>query len=258
MTLLSLYERYQHVLASRPHSGRFLPYDWDALPESLDARWLAYSQMLSEFSRELANVINDLTNYVPRLEAWSEVVRALSNEEKLTACREFIDPLATVAVGLPYAIKARFVFAIAHLCHQANRARQGQDWQDNLTWDGDIKMDAAETLGSNWPSFKRLKARLDTVNGKAFRQATHDFRNAYNHRLSPRFVIGMTQMITRHVDPNTNSVFYGFGGMEALDLAEVSALLAAQRDNCYGVFEAFQALVQEHVTVITSNNTAAN
>lgn len=235
-----------------------MPYDWDTLPKSLDAPWLAYSQMLSEFSRELANVINDLTSYVPRLEAWSDVVRSLSNDEKLAACREFIDPVAIVAVGLPYAIKARFVFAIAHLCHQANRARRGKDWQENLTWDSDIKMDVAETLGGDWSAFKCLKTRLDTVNGKAFREATHDFRNAYNHRLSPRFVIGMTQMVTRHVDPKTKSVSYGFGGMEALDLAEVSALLAAQRDNCYGVFEAFQTLVQEQVTVITSNSTVAN
>lgn len=150
MTLLSLYERYQLNFASRPASGRSMPYDWDTLPKSLDARWLAYSQMLSEFSRELANVINDLTSYVPRLEAWSDVVRSLSNDEKLAACREFIDPVATVAVSLPYAIKARFVFAIAHLCHQANRARQGKDWQDNLTWDSDIKMDVAETLGGDW------------------------------------------------------------------------------------------------------------
>lgn len=235
-----------------------MPYDWDVLPKSLDVRWLAYSQMLSEFSRELANVINDLTNYVSRLEAWSEVMRTLSNDEKLEACREFIDPLAIVAVGLPYAIKARFVFAIAHLCHQANRARQGRDWQDNLTWDGDIKMDAAETLGGDWPSFKRLKVRLDTVNGKAFKQATHDFRNAYNHRLSPRFVIGITQMVTRQVDPKTKSVYYGFGGIEPLDLAEVSALLTAQRDNCYRVFEAFQALVLEHVTVITAKGMVSN
>jgi hypothetical protein len=165
---------------------------------------------------------------------------------------DFFEPLAIVAVGLPYAIKNRFAFAIAHLCHQANRAHKGKDWRDDLTLDRGITISVAKRLGDGWKSFEPLEAALDKLNDKAFTAATHDFRHAYNHRLSPRFVIGITQTVKRRTNPNAQSACYAFGGDEPLDLAEVSVALAEQRDHCYSAFDAFQALVHEHADAIAS------
>ena len=246
----ALYEQYLTALEATPPIGRFAPYGWSPLPDRLGAQWMAYDQMLSEFSRELANIINDLTHHVRRLEAWASVTTRLSNEDKLEATREFIDPLAIVAVGMPYAIRGRFAFATAHLCHQANQARQVVSWLDDLDLDHSIDMSTAEARGHGWKAFGRLKLRLEKINGAAFKRATHDFRHAYNHRFSPRFVIGLSQIVTRRVDRRSNAVGYAFGGIEPLQLSAVSTLLAKERDHCHAAFEAFQALVAEHAKAI--------
>ena len=43
---------------------------------------------------------------------------------------------------------------------------------------------------------------------------------------------------------------YGFGGNDALDLAEIAGLIEKERDQCYLAFEAFQDLVAEQLTAI--------
>jgi hypothetical protein len=109
-----------------------MPYRWWQLPESLSVRWMAYVEMLQEFASELANIINDLTHNVHRLRAWEKTVSQRSNDEKLAATHEFINILGTVALGQPYAIKSRFAYAAAHLCHQANRAKEAGARKDDF------------------------------------------------------------------------------------------------------------------------------
>jgi hypothetical protein len=208
---LALYKKYRAAFDAVSAPARRMPYDWSNLPDALGFQWMAYGLMLPEFSRELANIINRLTDDVPRLEAWSKVVAPLSEKDRMRANLEFIDPLATVAVCRPSVIRSRFTFAAAHLCHQANRAKQGKAWRDDLPLDEEIYMDTAERVGADWRKFGRLKLRLEKINGAAFKKATHDFRNAYNHRFSPHFAVGMSQIVTRKVDPTTNQVTYGFG-----------------------------------------------
>jgi hypothetical protein len=102
--MLIIYEKYLTALDAKLPTGRIMPHNWSKLLDPLSIRWMAYSLMLSEFSRELANIINKLTNDIRRLEAWAEIVESLSDEDKMRANLEFINPLATVAVGLPYGI----------------------------------------------------------------------------------------------------------------------------------------------------------
>jgi hypothetical protein len=245
---VALYQKYRDAFDAIPPTGRPMPYDWSNLPSPLGIQWMAYGLILPEFSRELANIINRLTADVPRLEAWSKVVAPLSEEDKMRANLEFIDPLATVAVCRPSVIRSRFAFAAAHLCHQANRAKQGKAWRDDLPLDQKIYMDTAEKVGAGWRKFGRLKLRLEKINGAKFKTATHDFRNAYNHRFSPHFAVGMSQIATRKVD--RAKVTYGYGLFKPLDLGELAELLTVERDRCYAAFEAFQALVAEHEAVI--------
>lgn len=247
---ISTYQAFQEALAQTPRDGRLMPYRWHKLPDPLGARWIAYSQMLGEFASELANTINHFTHHVHHLQAWAAVVEPMSSQEKLQATHEFIDSLATISVNLPYVIRSRFIFATAHLCHQANRTRIGVAWKDDLELDGAIYMDEADRCGAGWRAYNRLKLRLEAIAGKAFRSATHDFRNAYNHRFSPRFVVGITDVVKRKVDKKTGTVSYVFGGLEPLDLRTVAGLLANQRDRCYRAFEAFQTLVNEHASEI--------
>lgn len=206
--------------------------------------------MLDEFARELANVINDLTRYTHQLEAWAATVEPLSAEEKLDATHQFIDVLATTAVNLPYVIRSRFIFATAHLCHQANITKNPITWIDDLPLDGEIYFDTADRAGAGWRKYNPLKRGLENIAGKSYREATHDFRNAYNHRFSPRFVVGITRLVSRRKHNTSGQAAYEFGGMPALELTTVAALLVQQRDHSYAAFEAFQKLAHEHERAI--------
>lgn len=246
-----LYVAYRGELDDSPVGGRFLPYRWWTLPNPISAIWMPYSQMLDEYASELANIINDLTHHVQRLKAWARVIATLSDEEKLAATHEFIDMLGTVALGAPYAIKSRFAFAAGHLCHQANIAKDPDGWRDEFPDEQTLYLNDIDPICAGWARYRAFKRRVEPLAGSLFKAATEDFRNAYNHRFSARFVIGMSGTVSRVVGQG-GQVGYAIGGTEPLDLDRVSDLLAVQRDLCYRAFEAFQAFVEEQIGLITA------
>jgi hypothetical protein len=247
------YREYRRTLKTTPFKGRYVEYEWDELPDQLHVIWMPYAQMLKEFSREVANALNALTGYTHRLAAWRDTVDSMSTRQQLDAAVEFIDPLGTVALNLPYVIRSRFIFATAHLCHQANRASQGKAWKDDLPLDAEIWFETADGYGGSWKQYAKLKTRLERIGAKDYQAATNDFRNAYNHRFSPRIVVGLTQIVTRRVDRSSGDVSYEFGGTPALTLKKVVELLEAQCQHCYRAFEAFQGMVREHEAAIVAS-----
>lgn len=250
---VGMYRAYREARARLPLAGRFMPYRRHELPEKLSIIWMAYSQMLSEFSTELANTVNNLTNHVHRLHAWSIVIEPMNDEEKMAVTHEFVDVLATNAVNLPYVIKSRFAFATAHLCHQANMTRDFASWEDDLPLDVEIDLNTSGIYGRGWgKAYNRVKLAVEAIGGQAFRDATGDFRNAYNHRFSPRFVFGLTGMVTRQKNAGTGQFYYGFGGRDALALADIVDLLDAECTRTYAAFEALQRLVDEQIKAIVN------
>lgn len=246
------YRQYRKVLKATPFKGRYMPYGWGSLPNSLPFGWMAYSEMFEEFSREIANIINDLSRYTHQLTAWRDVVAGLDDDGKMSVAVEFVDPLATITLNLPYVIRSRFIFAVAHLCHQANRAKQLNDWKDDLPLDDQVYFAQADTYGALWKRYKKLKKSLEYIGAKDYQVTTINFRNTYNHRFSPRVVIGETQIITRNVDPETKMVRYSYGGTSPLTLEVVVLLLEQQYSHCYKAFECFQELVREHEEAISA------
>ncbi len=87
--------------------------------------------------------------------------------------------------------------------------------------------------------------------------ATNDFWNAYNHRFSPRIVLGISRFVTRRVNEDTGAVSYGFGASPALTLPHVVELLEAQCERAHRAFESFQQLIREHEAAICVHNTAS-
>lgn len=255
---VGMYRAYREARAHLPLAGRFMPYNWYTLPEKMSALWMAYSLMLGEFSTELANTINDLTNHVQRLQAWATVIEPMDDNEKMAVTHEFIDVLATNAVNLPYVIKSRFAFATAHLCHQANMTRDFASWQDDLPLDVEIDLNTSGIYGRGWgKKYNRVKLAVEAIGGQAFKDATGDFRNAYNHRFSPRFVFGVTGMVTRHKNTGTGQFYYGFGGRDALALTDIVDLLGAECTRTYTAFEALQRLVDEQIKAIVNLEASA-
>jgi hypothetical protein len=52
-----LYRQYQQAFRLVTFDSRFMKYGWCKLPQLLDGMWMPYSQMIVEFSQEIANAI---------------------------------------------------------------------------------------------------------------------------------------------------------------------------------------------------------
>ncbi|MCA3699744.1 MAG: integrase [Brevundimonas sp.] len=240
---IALYRRYRQALKITPFTGRFMPYDWSPLPHTLSAPLLIYSQMLDDYARELANSINDLTHREQRLRAWAAVLEDQPDKAVMEAHHALVGDVATVGLGLPYVIRSRFLFAVTHLSHQANQARQ-TDWRDDLPADDEIYMHVMDKAARSWRRYGRFKEKMQGIGGDDFRNATGNFRNLYQHRFSPRVGQGLTQIVTREAGED-GAVRYGIGGRAPLSIADVAAAILVQRDRSYAAFGAFQSLVEE-------------
>ena len=248
--LVGFYQAYRSAIDSTEIGGRFMTYRWWSLPNRMSALWMPYSQMLGDFAPELANIINDLTHHVHRLRAWAAVLEPLDDEDKHEVAHEFVEHLGTVALGMPYAIKSRFAFAAGNLCHQANMAGDLPGWADNFP-SNNLYLNDIEPFCRGWRRYRRFKVAVERIAGTAFKDASDDFRNTYNHGFSSRFVLGITASVTRE-QRSDGSVSYGFGGNPPLGLPAVADLLAIERDCCYAAFDAFQTLVNEQITAIVA------
>ena len=124
-------------------------------------------------------------------------------------------------------------------------AKDIANWRDDFPNDRALYLNDIEPFCTSWQSYRAFKLRVEPISGASFKRATKDFRNAYNHRFSARFLIGMSAMATRIADDD-DRVCYGIGGSEPIKLDQIADLLATERDNCYQAFEAFQALIEEH------------
>jgi hypothetical protein len=252
---VELYERYLKTLPAVPFKGRVMPYDWGQLPASLHFDWMAYGEMFREYSIEIANSLNQLTDYVHRLRAWDLALAGSDDDQKMEALHEFIDPISTTALNLPYAIRARFIFAVTHLCHQANKALPGQQWEDDLPNDKDIGFKQAEKYGDRWSAYDPCRDAFEKISKDGFETATSNFRNSYHHRFSPRVLLGISGLLRRRRgDSAKGAVQYAWGGTKPLQLKQIVDVLTAQCDRCYAAFDAFRELVREHEAAIAKHN----
>jgi len=71
--LLDIYKKFLELRHWEKGPGKLADYEWYSLPEKLPFELMAYSQMLSEHARELANSINELYRYVVNRGFKSEV-----------------------------------------------------------------------------------------------------------------------------------------------------------------------------------------
>ena len=248
----NILQEYSTILEQTKSSLPIAPYDWHALSKTLPGEWLAYSQFLSEHAGQLANVINDLRRYIKSLSAWNKVLETMNEEqEKYNIVTEYVSPLATLTLNMPYIIRSRFVYSIAHLSHQANKLKQAS-WIDDLPIDNKIYFEEADKYSKPWKKYKKLKLALEKIANKEYDKSTHYFRNKYNHRYSSNIEVGLTGFVTRTVNKE-GRVSYGFGYTDPLMLKDIIPLLENQCSLCISAFSRYQDLVHEQTLEI--NNT---
>jgi hypothetical protein len=246
---LEEYQSFLIIRESLSSTGNWADYNSIELPESLDIEYLAYSQMLDEHSREIANSINQLQRLVLSLKAWNIHLQYLVDDQrKFQIVSEFVEPIATVAINLPYVIRSRFIYSIAHLSHQANQSIF-TEWKDDFPLDTAIYFGQADNFGSHWRTYNKLKRALEKIASGSYVDATFDFRNKYNHRYSPRIEVGLTGLVTRIVN-KSGKVSYSFGHTEPLKLINIVTALEEQHKCCLKAFCQYQSLVKEQIISI--------
>lgn len=239
-------EAHEAVRHSLPYACPHVPYETNKLPSVVDGCWMPYALMADEYLRSLANAINALIGYSHRLAAWDKVLIGAPVKDQHALVIEHIEPLGTVALLYPYAIRSRLIFATAHLCHQANRIKV-EDWTDDFALDHEIYFTEADKHGKLWKRYARLKPLMERIANKSYTAATGDFRNAWNHRFSPRIQVGLSQSVLRYEDKATGSVSYSIGHRGPLLVGQIVAALEGELQKCCKAFNAFVALHAEHV-----------
>jgi hypothetical protein len=216
-----------------------MPYGWHTTHEALSPVWMPYTLMLDEFARELANIIMGRSDLSP------DGQREARGGARI--CRCACDSVGEPALCHSLAVHLRDRAFMPPGEHDEGYAQ----WKDDLPMDQEINFAEADRYGAGWRGYRRLKACLEAVSSRTYQAATYNFRNLYNHRFSPRFVVGVTNFVSRIVD-DSGDVSYAFGGLPPLDLGTVCTLLGEERDRCYAAFEAFQALVGEQERAIAA------
>ena len=241
------YKEYWKILKENRSSVELLKYDWINMPSSIPIEWMVYSQYLNEHSQELVNSINQLAVSTRKLRIWQKLLENHDEEKNIYIVNEFIEPLATLCLNLPYAIRGRFIFSVSHLSHQANMKRI-ENWKDNLASDNSIDFKAMEKVSKQWDAYPEFRSSLSLLSDSDFSEQVHNFRNKYHHRYPPRVEFGQTQMVTRNIE--NGNVSYDFGYIEPLQVSKMVPLLETQHRAAYSSFRKYQTLVNEQIAVI--------
>lgn len=249
MSLTDDFARFLEVRRNLASSGQLAEYGWVDRSRRWPITYAAYGEFLREHACELANSINELRHLTRSLNAWSEVLTAKTDvNEKIELLMEFIGPIATTGINLPYVIRSRFIYSVTHLCHQANRNRS-TSWIDDLPMDSEIYFAQADSAGAPWASYNRLKRSLEQISARNYSDLTRDFRNSYNHRYSPRIEMGLTGLVRRNVGIS-GQVTYSFGHTEPLTLAHLIPVLNQQHHIVLNAFSLYRRLVEEQLNAI--------
>jgi hypothetical protein len=275
---LGRYEKYRRILFSQnPSKWKMASFGWRPLKgqldpgsrRSLDIAAMYFDQMSGDFARESANYINKLVVSTNRLKAWAELLEEVEDKgEKFDILAEFVDPLTHFGLGLPYAIKQKFIFAFSHLSHQI-RLLESPSKVDDLPGDGKINEKTSKRFAGDSAAGDQLLDAISRIASENFSESTGDFRHGFNHRITPGVEMGITNSVNRVVvtegtgDPFENEmksiglkplklgekrVIYGIGGSNPIPLRQVISALKEQIDVIHACFECYKIFVIDHET----------
>jgi len=223
----------------------YMPYKWTDIPEEKGVSWMAFSEFTEEYSSELANEINSFRTYIQNLSAWSCILKDCTDKEKISILNEFVEPMAICALNHPYSVRSRFIYAVSHISHQANKSKI-DNWKDDIKADTSINFKEMEKMGVHWESFTHFKEALSDVNNENYTEKLLNYRNKFNHRFPPLIELGLSGFITRS-KAEDGKVSYGFGYTNPILISDAIPMLIEQHAAMAKSFDAFKTLVSEQV-----------
>ena len=245
------YKRYREKLKQTSWFAEPVSYDWLTLPSEISFEWFLYHKMLNEHIRQLANAVNQLLRDTVKLSTWANLACEYTDEEKLYLITEFIGHIAAITLNLPYVIRSRFIFSVAHLCHQANRIKDA-NWKDTFPNDKSINFKTMEKFSKGWDAYGKFKQSLTKLSNDKFNVETTEFRNKFHHQLPVLIEIGLSSLLSRKKNAS-GSVSYGLGGIKPLSLNKIVPLLEEQHSAALLCFSSYQELIEEQINQIFSH-----
>jgi len=243
---INAYSQFRSELNQIAPQGELMAYDWLSRPKRIPGVWMIYFEMVEEHSRELANIINLLLTNIEKLCAWEKVILAYGEEEQFYIVEEFVGPLCTICLNLPYPVRSRFIFSVTHLSHQANMAILGNKWKDDLPKDDEIEFLTMDKVAAYWKSYKKLKLSMERLSDKKYQSEVNDYRNKYHHRYPSHIEFGLSETV-RRIANNHGSVSYAIGYSKPLQIKGVNLILKRQHEAAAKCYTCYQNLVKEQI-----------
>jgi len=246
---IDAYLKYRDKLHENDFSKTLpiMPYDCIQKPKSDDGIIFIYTQLLSEYTGQLANDINSFRRNLCHLNAWNNVIQEYEDKEKYYLIIEFVEALTVLLHDFPYSIKNRFIFSLSHLCHQSNRYVI-DGWKDDVCEDRKINYKTMTRRCSNWKYFDFFKDALSSLFSDEYNTNTNNYRNNLHHRIPIHTEIGLSNFVTRNIDGSR--VSYNIGDFEPISLSKTINLMEQQHSSMCECFEKYKKLLEHQVNVI--------
>lgn len=238
-----------------PSEWRLADYGWQKLERRgiafrEPAQWL-FHLMSRDFAVETANYINQLVKQIDKLRAWAKQLEGINDEpERLHILAEFVDPEVHYTLSLPYALREKFYFAFAHLCNQGQRITDPTA-KDDLKADHQITPERAKRYEKTCEPGERFIAAANAMTDDEFEERTSNFRNCFNHRITPGVELGSSRFVQREIPtpeereklPGKPKVIYHLGASSPVKLSDVIAALEHQQDLAFTCFERLKEVI---------------
>lgn len=253
------------------------------LAESVEGRPI-WGLSVTPSIRETINRINDWCQQLHIWNIWLHVLPELSDEEKWELESAIIEPIGFFCMLQPATNSDRLRELAESLLHQANLIVV-EGYVDKLDQDSrpagrnlsrKESLAQLDRLGQAWTAYKRFKDFHRQINGKAYSEATGNFRNRAVHSLASRWSTGDILCAVRSVVPweeivkhpdgtyqlaphrELKVVQYEFGVRMPLEMAEAHAQNLKQYRLVKKAMTALEVLASESVTAIHAKGVRLN
>jgi hypothetical protein len=274
-------EEYWHHLDLHDSNEPYFSYQSVDDIQALNLRMLDGELLTSDF-RDIINAINAWRHRLDSWFAWNQVIVNLEEDHAWNIRFEFTEPLAYFCMNQPSSFRdlltkfATMAIHLGNLNYEAN-------YKDELLEDKQIfkrlqkghakpyecflTRDSAESqfrnISNGWQSASRVIELIECLDNDTYKERTKGWRNKSAHYIAPRFDFGYTQLVTRSVGfkealsspANVSNekksglsemqISYGFGGTEALSVAEAHRANREQYDIGYCALRACEQIFLE-------------
>jgi hypothetical protein len=240
---IEAFEMFLKILAKSAKLGadRILIHDNYFLPGNLPD--LVFGMMSRDFSRQLINAVNTFFFDIRRADSWVQVANSYRENDRASLLSIHAGPLLELSVSRPYSLRNQFIYAATHLLHQSNQLKNPA-WRDDLRTDDWFNEEKDLFPRSNgWTKFPAFRAKLDLLNDRSFKNATHDFRHRMQHRFGLHFDLGLQPHYIR--SKKNGTISYTYVLIPPLELKTTISHLFEQHKRAIDVFKAYWDLVGE-------------